>query len=105
MHYFNSLSLFNQYIGYICIHKNIYKNRTLPVTEGVKTITCRIVPALVLESVNPSMVPFILPVVLQVAERTTDEEYVDHILPHLKPIMKITEPVQVTSLSTHPALF
>ncbi|KAF2361535.1 Protein kinase domain [Trinorchestia longiramus] len=56
----------------------------------------RVVPALVQESVNASMVPFILPVVLLVAERATDEEFVKHILPHLKPIMKITDPVQVT---------
>uniref|UniRef100_A0A6A7G441 SCY1-like protein 2 n=2 Tax=Hirondellea gigas TaxID=1518452 RepID=A0A6A7G441_9CRUS len=55
----------------------------------------RIVPALVQESVNPTMVPFVLPVILQVAERATDEEFVAHILPHLKPIMKIEEPIQV----------
>ncbi|XP_047739124.1 SCY1-like protein 2 isoform X2 [Hyalella azteca] len=55
----------------------------------------RVVPAVVQETVNPSMVPFVLPVVLLVAERATDEEFVKHVLPHLKPIMRLTEPVQV----------
>lgn len=55
----------------------------------------RIVPSLVKECINSTMVPFVLPVILLVAERATKEEFVEHILPHLKPIMKLTEPVQV----------
>ena len=41
------------------------------------------------------MVPFVLPVILQVTEKSKNEDFVEHILPHLKPIMKITEPIQV----------
>lgn len=47
------------------------------------------------------MVPFVLPVMLLVAERASKEEFVEHILPHLKPIMKMTEPVQVSTLNNH----
>ena len=36
LHHINLLSPFIQYIGHIFIDKNIYKKRTLPVTEGVK---------------------------------------------------------------------
>ncbi|XP_071542803.1 SCY1-like protein 2 [Panulirus ornatus] len=55
----------------------------------------RIVPCLMKECINTTMVPFVLPVILLVAERATKEEYVEHILPHLKPIMKLSEPVQI----------
>lgn len=56
------------------------------------------VPCLMKECVNPTMVPFVLPVILQVAENASKEEFVQHILPHLKPIMKITDPMQVNKL-------
>ncbi|KAK7075289.1 SCY1-like protein 2 [Halocaridina rubra] len=55
----------------------------------------RIVPCLMKECINSTMVPFVLPVILLVAERATKEEFIDHILPHLKPIMKLTEPIQI----------
>ncbi|CAL4058588.1 unnamed protein product, partial [Meganyctiphanes norvegica] len=58
----------------------------------------RIVPSMVKECINPTMIPFVLPVILQVAERATKEEFIQHILPYLKPIMKITDPVQVMLL-------
>nr|XP_018915596.1 PREDICTED: SCY1-like protein 2 isoform X1 [Bemisia tabaci]XP_018915597.1 PREDICTED: SCY1-like protein 2 isoform X1 [Bemisia tabaci]XP_018915598.1 PREDICTED: SCY1-like protein 2 isoform X1 [Bemisia tabaci]XP_018915599.1 PREDICTED: SCY1-like protein 2 isoform X1 [Bemisia tabaci] len=54
----------------------------------------RIVPCLVKEFVNPTMVPFVLPNVLSIAESSTKEEFVHHILPHLKPVMKLQEPIQ-----------
>lgn len=50
------------------------------------------------ECVNTTMVPFVLPVILLVAERASREEFIEHILPHLKPIMKMTDPVQVSML-------
>ncbi|XP_042224746.1 SCY1-like protein 2 [Homarus americanus] len=55
----------------------------------------RIVPCLMKECINTTMVPFVLPVILFVAERASKEEFVEHILPHLKPIMKLSEPVQI----------
>lgn len=55
----------------------------------------RILPCLVKEFVNPPMIPFVLPNVLLIAEKTTNQEYVKHVLVHLKPVMKITEPIQV----------
>ena len=48
------------------------------------------------ECVNTTMVPFVLPVILLVSERASRDEYVEHILPHLKPIMKMTDPPQVS---------
>lgn len=55
----------------------------------------RVVPTLMRECVNTTMVPFVLPVILLVAERASREEFIEHILPHLKPIMKMTDPVQI----------
>ncbi|KAK3878478.1 hypothetical protein Pcinc_016896 [Petrolisthes cinctipes] len=55
----------------------------------------RIVPCLMKECINTTMVPFVLPVILLVAERSSKEEFVEHILPHLRQIMKLTEPVQI----------
>ncbi|KAK8387738.1 hypothetical protein O3P69_018319 [Scylla paramamosain] len=55
----------------------------------------RVVPSLMQECVNTTMVPFVLPVILLMSERASREEYVEHILPHLKPIMKMTDPPQI----------
>lgn len=55
----------------------------------------RIIPCLVKEFINPTMVPFVLPNVLLIAESCTKEEFCQFILPHLKPVMKMTDPVQV----------
>ena len=41
------------------------------------------------------MIPFVLPNVLLIAESSNSQEYVKHILVHLKPVMKITDPIQV----------
>lgn len=41
------------------------------------------------------MIPFVLPNVLLVAENCNSQEYVKHVLIHLKPVMKITEPIQI----------
>lgn len=61
----------------------------------------RIVPCLMKECINTTMVPFVLPVILLVAERSSKEEFVEHILPHLRHIMKLTEPVQVCGKVSH----
>lgn len=55
----------------------------------------RILPCLVKEFVNPPMIPFVLPNVLLIAENCTTQEYVKHVLVHLKPVMKITNPIQI----------
>lgn len=55
----------------------------------------RVVPCLAKEFVNPTMVPFVLPAVLHVAEEASKADFVAHILPEIKPVMKMTEPVQV----------
>lgn len=55
----------------------------------------RVVPCLAKEFVNPHMVPFVLPSVLYIAEQASKTDYVNHILPELKPVMKITDPIQV----------
>lgn len=55
----------------------------------------RVVPCLAKEFVNPHMVPFVLPSVLNVAEEASKQDYVAHVLPCLKPVMKLTDPVQV----------
>ena len=41
------------------------------------------------------MVPFVLPSVLTIAEEASQKDFVAHILPSLKPVMKITDPIQV----------
>lgn len=41
------------------------------------------------------MIPFVLPNVLLIAENSNGQEYVKHILVHLKPVMKITDPIQI----------
>ena len=43
------------------------------------------------------MVPFVLPVVLQIAEEASSQDFVQYILPDLKPVMKLTDPIQVRS--------
>lgn len=47
------------------------------------------------EFVNSPMIPFVLPNVLLIAEMSTQKEYCDYILNHLKPIFKLTEPIQI----------
>ena len=42
------------------------------------------------------MVPFVLPCILSVAEQATEKEFSAHLLPVLIPLLKITEPVQVS---------
>ena len=55
----------------------------------------RIAPALFKECANKDMVPFILPSLFLVAEQCTNDEYVTHLLPGLKPLLGMTDPVQV----------
>ncbi|XP_068158038.1 SCY1-like protein 2 [Drosophila tropicalis] len=54
-----------------------------------------ILPYLVKEFINSPMIPFVLPNVLLIAEMSSQREYCDHILPHLKPIFKLTDPIQI----------
>ncbi|XP_030369819.1 SCY1-like protein 2 [Scaptodrosophila lebanonensis] len=54
-----------------------------------------ILPYLVKEFINSPMIPFVLPNVLLIAEMSSQREYCDHILPHLKPILKLSEPIQI----------
>ncbi len=42
------------------------------------------------------MVPFVLPSVLQIAEEASKPDFVQYILTDLKPVMRLTEPVQVS---------
>ena len=57
----------------------------------------RVYPCLAKEFVNPDMVPFVLPSSLQIADQASKEDFVKHILPSLKPVMKIMEPIQVST--------
>ncbi|XP_054739148.1 SCY1-like protein 2 [Anastrepha obliqua] len=54
-----------------------------------------ILPYLVKEFVNSPMIPFVLPNVLLIAEMSSQKEYCEHILTHLKPIFKLTDPIQI----------
>ncbi|XP_071453052.1 SCY1-like protein 2 [Hetaerina americana] len=55
----------------------------------------RIIPCLVKEFVNASMVPFVLPNVMAIAQNCSREEFEHNILPHLLPVMKIQDPIQI----------
>uniref|UniRef100_A0A8D8SYS2 SCY1-like protein 2 n=2 Tax=Cacopsylla melanoneura TaxID=428564 RepID=A0A8D8SYS2_9HEMI len=57
--------------------------------------TNRILPCLIKEFINTSMVPFVLPNVLYIAEQCTQQEFTRDILPYLIPVMKVQEPIQV----------
>ena len=56
----------------------------------------RVVPCLAKEFVNPHMVPFVLPSVLTIAEEASQKDFVNFILPSLKPVLKLTDPIQVS---------
>lgn len=56
----------------------------------------QILPCLVREFVNATMIPFVLPNVLQIVQNCpTQAEYQNDIQPHLLPIMKIEQPIQI----------
>ncbi|KAI5726365.1 hypothetical protein M8J76_001330 [Diaphorina citri] len=57
--------------------------------------TNRILPCLMKEFINSSMVPFVLPNVLYIAEQCSQQEFTRDVLPHLIPVMKLQEPIQV----------
>ena len=59
----------------------------------------RVVPCLAKEFVNPHMVPFVLPSVLTIAEEASQKDFVNFILPSLKPVLKLTDPIQVRILN------
>ena len=66
------------------------------IIKCICVIFYRILPCLMKEFVNPTMVPFVLPNVLLVSENCSKEEFSQHILPHLRPVMKMQDPIQVT---------
>ena len=45
------------------------------------------------------MVPFVLPSVLTIAEEASQKDFVNFILPSLKPVLKLTDPIQVRILN------
>ncbi|XP_035674782.1 SCY1-like protein 2 [Branchiostoma floridae] len=55
----------------------------------------RVLPCLTQEFVNPDMIPFVLPNVLLISDDCSNEEYTRLVLPQLKPVFKVTEPVQI----------
>ena len=61
----------------------------------------RVVPCLAKEFVNAHMVPFVLPAVLMIAEEASGPDFVQHVLPELKPVMKMTDPIQVNISSDY----
>ncbi|XP_018323261.1 SCY1-like protein 2 [Agrilus planipennis] len=55
----------------------------------------QVLPCLVRDLAQPAMVPFLLPSILDIAQECSQKEYVSQILPHLKPVMKLTNPIQI----------
>lgn len=55
----------------------------------------RVFPCLVRDLTQPAMVPFVLPNILDIAQHCSQKEFVKYILPFLKPVMKLTDPVQI----------
>uniref|UniRef100_A0A182VYH3 Protein kinase domain-containing protein n=1 Tax=Anopheles minimus TaxID=112268 RepID=A0A182VYH3_9DIPT len=55
----------------------------------------RILPLLVKEFVNCSMIPFVLTNILTITASCTRAEYMQHISSHLRPVMLLDEPVQI----------
>lgn len=74
--------------------KNIINGFVLP--EYFRVSLHRVIPCLAKEFVNAQMVPFVLPVVLQIAEEASSSDFVQYVLPDLRPVMKMTDPIQVT---------
>ena len=68
-----------------------------PIFLNFRVAVHRVVPCLAKEFVNSTMVPFVLPSVLAIAEEATPKDFVNHILPSIKPVMKITDPIQVSA--------
>uniref|UniRef100_A0A182P4I3 Protein kinase domain-containing protein n=1 Tax=Anopheles epiroticus TaxID=199890 RepID=A0A182P4I3_9DIPT len=55
----------------------------------------RILPLLVKEFVNCSMIPFVLTNILTITASCSRAEYMQHISSHLRPVMLLDEPVQI----------
>uniref|UniRef100_A0A8W7Q3H7 Protein kinase domain-containing protein n=1 Tax=Anopheles coluzzii TaxID=1518534 RepID=A0A8W7Q3H7_ANOCL len=55
----------------------------------------RILPLLVKEFVNCSMIPFVLTNILTITASCTRAEYMQHVSSHLRPVMLLDEPVQI----------
>ena len=77
---------------------------TLLITLHFRVALHRVVPCLAKEFVNAQMVPFVLPVVLQISEEASNPDFVQYILPELKPVMKMTDPIQVSENQCHEML-
>lgn len=58
----------------------------------------RVLPCLVRDLAQPTMIPFVLPNILDIAQKCDKKNYVQYILPYIKPVMKLTDPIQVNRL-------
>lgn len=58
----------------------------------------RVLAGLVHDLGQPTMVPFILPSLFDIAQGCNQAEYCTYVLPHLKPLMKLMDPIQVSSI-------
>lgn len=55
----------------------------------------RVLPCLIRDLAQPTMIPFVLPNILDIAQKCDQKDYLQFILPSLTPVMKLTEPIQV----------
>lgn len=55
----------------------------------------RVLPCLIRDLAQPTMIPFVLPNILDIAQKCDKKDYVNCILPHIKPVMRLTDPIQV----------
>lgn len=58
----------------------------------------RVLPCLTRDLAQPVMIPFVLPNILDIAQESNNKEFIQHILPHIKPVMKLTDPIQVSCI-------
>ncbi|KAL1491791.1 hypothetical protein ABEB36_012335 [Hypothenemus hampei] len=58
----------------------------------------RVLACLVRDLGQPTMVPFILPSIFDIVKECTVDEYKIYVLPHLKPLMKLSDPIQILLL-------
>lgn len=60
-----------------------------------RVLVQRVLPCLIRDLTQPTMIPFVLPNILDIAQKCDKRDYVDCILPHIKPVMRLTEPIQI----------
>lgn len=64
-----------------------------------RVLVQRVLPCLIRDLAQPTMIPFVLPNILDIAQKCDQKDYTRFILPSLKPVMKLTEPIQVIKSS------